>query len=320
MRLKAPDEGNMHTFEIAGTNNQKERWLEPLARGEISSAFNMTEPMQGGGADPKMIKTTAELEGDEWVINGHKWWITQGSNADLFLVMARTDLDKHPYEGCSILIVPSDTPGVNVKREIPHLGQSLVPENHCEVIYDDVQVPRENVLGGVHEGFTVAQQRLGPARLTHCMRFSGMAIRALEIAKAFMSEREAFGEKLSEKQGLRFDIAEAETELHAIRTMVRHAADQIATGEQARIPVSMTKFKASQVTSDVIDLALQACGSNGMSKDLPLADFYQFVRGFRIFDGPDEVHKRTIARDAFKNVDTFELENMTSYTGETGPK
>ena len=313
MRVDAPDEGNMHTLELVGTDEQKERWLRPLIAGDLRSAFSMTEPLQGAGSDPKMIRTTAEKDGDEWVISGHKWWSSYASQADILLVMARTDPDAHPYAGCSFFLVPTDTEGIEIVRDVPHLGQTLLPETHAEIKYNDVRVPEGNLLGEENEGFTHAQQRLGPARLTHCMRYSGMASRALDVAKAYMTEREAFGELLAEKQALRHEVAEAEMRLHAMRTMVRDAADKIANGEEARIEVAMCKVFAANVAGDVIDFSLQACGGSGVSKDLPIADFYENVRAFRIFDGADEVHKRTIARNAFDDVASDEIANLTRY-------
>jgi len=313
LRLDAPDEGNMHMLEIAGTEAQKEEWLQPLVDGEIRSAFSMTEPKQGGGADPKMIKTHAEKDGDEWVITGHKWWTSQAVESELLLVLARTDQDRHPYEGCSMFIVSKDTPGVDIKRNVPHLGNYPAHMSHCEVTYDHVRVPEANVLGDLHGGFQLAQQRLGPARLTHCMRYSGMAMRALDVAKAYMNEREAFGDRLTEKQALRFDIAEAEMDLHAARAIVRHAADEVSAGREARVPVSMCKVFTANVVQDVIDTALQVCGGNGIGKDLPLADFYEYVRHFRIVDGPDEVHKRVVARGSFEDIDPVEVSGITTY-------
>ncbi|WP_254525687.1 acyl-CoA dehydrogenase family protein [Natrinema caseinilyticum] len=313
MRVDAPDEGNMHTLELAGTENQQERWLEPLLRGELTSAFSMTEPRQGGGADPKMVKTTAEKDGDEWVINGHKWWITNGSEADFFITLARTDQESHPYESCSLIIIPEDTPGLEVKRDIPHMGDDITSMVHSEVLYEDVRVPEENLLGEEGQGFTIAQKRLGPARLTHCMRYSGMASRALEVAKAYTSDREGFGGPVADKQGVRFDIAEAETNLHAARTMVRHAANEISRGNQARVEVSMCKFFTANVTENAINTALQFCGASGIGKDLPIADFYENVRQFRIVDGPDEVHKRVIARDAYEDVEMDELDPLPTF-------
>ncbi|UPV98900.1 acyl-CoA dehydrogenase family protein [Halorussus gelatinilyticus] len=313
IRANAPDEGNMHTLELVGTDEQRERWLRPLAAGEAKSGFSMTEPNPGAGSDPKMIRTTAEKDGDEWVIDGHKWWTTQGSEADVLLVMARTDDEAHPYQGCSIFLVPADTPGVEIVRDIPHLGGGLTGASHAEIRYDDVRVPEENLLGEENAGFAIAQQRLGPARLTHCMRFSGMAERALDVAKAYAAERRAFDGPLSDKQALRFEVAEAETRLHAVRSMVRHAARQIAAGEEARVEVAMSKTFAANVTQDAIDTAVQICGGNGIGKDLPLADFYENVRQFRIIDGADEVHKRVIARNAFEDTDPSEVEHLTRF-------
>ena len=313
IRVDAPDQGNIATLELLATDEQKERWLRPLVDGELASGFSMTEPIQGGGSDPKMLQTRAEKDGDEWVIDGHKWWTTNGVEADVLIVFARTDMDAHPYSGCSLFLVPSDTPGVEVVRNIPHMSDGVRGDTHAEIRYDDVRVPAENLLGEENEGFTHAQQRLGPARLTHCMRYSGMAERALEVAKAYASEREAFGEPLAEKQGLRFDVAEAETQLHAARCMVRDAAHRVAEGDEARVQVSMTKTFAANVTQDVIDTALQYCGGNGIAKDLPIADFYEHVRQFRLVDGADEVHKRVIARDAFEDVDASELEGLTRF-------
>ena len=313
IRVDAPDEGNMHTLEMFGTQEQQDRWLGPLARGEVRSGFSMTEPMQGAGSDPKMIKTTAEKEGDEWVIDGHKWWTTQGSEADVLIVMARTDPDAHPYAGCSLFLVPADTDGVEVVRDIPHLGGHLTGTGHAEIKYQDVRIPEDALLGTLNEGFKHAQQRLEPARLTHCMRFSGMAERALDVAKAYVSEREAFGTPLGEKQHPRFTIADAEIRLHGVRTMVRHAARQIEAGDEARIPVAMTKVFAANVTQEIIDDCLQLCGGAGISRDLPLANFYENVRQFRIVDGADEVHKRVIARDALEDVDETELEAIPRF-------
>jgi acyl-CoA dehydrogenase len=264
-----------------------------------------------------MIRTTARKDGDEWVIDGHKWWTTGGSDADVLLVMARTDEDAHPYAGCSIFVVPADADGVDVVRDIPHVGGGVTGTVHSEIRYDGVRVPESNLLGEENEGFAVAQQRLGPARLTHCMRYSGMAERALDVAKAYAAERESFGSSNADKQALRFAVAEAETELHAVRTMVRHAADEIAAGGEARVPVSMSKVFAANVVQETIDLAVQYCGANGIGKDLPLSDFYEEVRQFRIVDGADEVHKRVVARDAFdeERIDPAELANLTRYDG-----
>ncbi|OAQ53608.1 acyl-CoA dehydrogenase [Natrinema mahii] len=313
MRVDAPDEGNMHLLELAGDELQKETYLEPLVQGEIKSGFSMTEPMQGAGSDPKMIQTTAEKDGDEWVIDGHKWWTTQGVEADVLIVLARTDPEAHPYEACSLFLVPADADGVEVIRDVPHMGGGNHGTSHAEIRYENVRVPEEHLLGELNEGFTHAQERLGPARLTHCMRYSGMAQRSLDIAKAYISERQGFDSTLSDKQSLRHRIADAETKLHMARTGIRDAADRIAAGDEARIPVSMCKVFSANVTQDAIDLAVQCCGANGIGKDLPLSDFYESVRQFRIVDGADEVHRRVIARAAFEDVPEEELEPLTRF-------
>ena len=313
MRVDAPDEGNMHLLELHGSELQKEEYLKPLVEGEIASGFSMTEPMQGGGSDPKMLKTTAEKQGDEWVINGHKWWTSKGIKADVLLVFARTDQEAHPYEGCSVFLVPKDADGVEVVRNIPHVGSDVHGMGHAEIKYNDVRVPEEHLLGEEGKGFQHVQERLGPARLTHCMRYSGMAERALDVTKAYMSERDAFGSKLAEKQHPRMVIAEQETNLAAARSLVRQAADRISAGHEARVEVSMAKVFTANATQEAIDTALQFLGGNGIAKDLPVADFYENVRQFRIVDGADEVHKRTVAREAFEDVPTEELDALTRF-------
>jgi len=313
MRVAAPDEGNMHLLELQGTELQKEQYLEPLVLGDIDSGFSMTEPMQGAGSDPKMIKSTAEKDGDEWVINGHKWYTTQGVEADILLVFARSDMDAHPYEGCSVFIVPKEADGVEVVRNIPHLGSEVTGKGHAEIKYNEVRVPEEHLLGTEGKGFAHVQERLGPARLTHCMRFSGMAERSLDIAKVYMSEREGFGTQMADKQDPRHRIAEHEIRLAAARSLIRTAAAEIVAGNQARIEVSMAKVFTANVTQDAIDDALQFCGANGMTRDLPIADFYESVRQFRIVDGADEVHRRTIARAAFEDIDETELDPVVHY-------
>ncbi len=315
IRANAPQEGNMHTIDLAGTEAQKEEYLRPLVQGDIRTAFSMTEPTAGAGSDPKMLKTTAKKDGDEWVINGHKWWTSDGYNADVLLAMARTDLDVHPYEGTSIFLVPTDADGVEIVRNIPHLGGHGIVDierGHAEIKYDGVRVPEENLLGEEGGGFRLAQLRLGGGRLTHCMRYSGMAERALNISKAYIQERDAFGSSLADKQALRHRVADAETKLHATRTMVRHAARELDDSD-ARIEVAMAKMYAANVTNEIMDLAVQCLGGNGIGKDLPVAYFYESVRPFRIVDGADEVHRRSIARWAFEDVPTDDMENVLRF-------
>lgn len=315
LRVDAPDEGNMHTLEMLGTDRQKEEWLSPLVAGEATSAFSMTEPQPGAGSDPKMLQTTAEKRGDEWVIDGHKWWTSGGDEADVLIVMARTDPDAHPYEGCSLFLVPRETSGVEVVRNVPALSGDVVEIGHAEIRYEGVRVPESALLGAENEGFSHAQARLGPARLTHCMRFCGMAERALTVARTYLTEREAFGASLSDKQELRHRVAERETHLHGARTMIRHAARKVAAGEQARIETAMAKNFTAAMVQETVDLAVQCCGGAGISKDLPLADFYAALRFFRIGDGPDEVHRRTIARESFSEsgIDRAELQNLPEF-------
>ncbi|MFB6142538.1 MAG: acyl-CoA dehydrogenase family protein [Halorientalis sp.] len=314
MHVAAPDEGNMEILEAAGTEAQKEEYLRPLVNGEVASGFSMTEPMDGCGSDPKQINTTAEKDGDEWVIDGHKWWTSYGhSEPDFLIVVARTNQDAHPYVGTSAFIVDADTDGVEFVRDIPHMGESGM--GHSEIVYDGVRVHEDQLLGPEDGGLAIAQQRLGKARLTHCMRFMGMADRSLDIAKAYMSERSAYGDKLSEKQALRFDVADAEMRLHAARTMVRHAARTIEETGSADTEVSMSKVFAARTVQDIVDTCVQVCGGNGIGKDLPLADFYENVRVFRIVDGADEAHMRSIAKRAFDDdeIHPEEIESVTRY-------
>jgi acyl-CoA dehydrogenase len=315
MHVAAPDEGNMHLLELVGTELQKEQYLAPLVEGKLRSGFSMTEPTPGAGSDPKMVRTTAEKDGDEWVIDGHKWWTTQGVEADVLVVLARTDPDVHPYEGCSLFLVPAEAPGVDVVRNIPHIGGTTRGVSHAEIVYDGVRVPEEHLLGEEGEGFSHVQQRLGPARLTHCMRYTGMAQRALDIATAYTSEREAFDSTIAEKQGPRFAVAEAATDLRAARAMVRQTADRIAAGEEARVDVSKSKVFTARAVNEAVDTAMQLVGGNGIAHDLPLAEFYTSARQFRYVDGADEVHKRVIARDEFADPATAELAPITRYRG-----
>lgn len=313
LHLDAPDEATMHMLELLGTEKQKRERLAPLVAGDVRSAYAMTEPMQGGGADPTMLRTTGERDGDGWVLNGHKWWITNGSEAAFFVVMARTDPDVHPYEGSSMLIVPANADGLEIVRDIPHMGGPIVGRVHSEILFDDVRVPDAAVLGEVGDGFTHAQHRMVPARLTQCMRFVGKSRRALDVAEAFMSEREVFGDTLADKQAPRFDVAEAETKLHTAALLTRNAARAYAAGEQARFETAMSKYYVMNVAQEVIDTAMQFCGGNAIGYDLPLAGFYQLVRILRIADGPDEVQKRVIARDALEEVDEREIEHVSRF-------
>ena len=309
-----PDEASLYALQLHATADQRERWLAPLAHGETRSALSMTEPTDGSGSDPTMIRTTAEKDGDEWVVDGHKWWMTQGGDADVVFLFAKTDPSAPVHEGISCLIVPMDAPGVEVTRDIAHMSDHVVGEPvHSEVVFDGVRVPEENVLGEENEGFVFFQRVLNHSRVWLGITKTGMAARALDVATAYADEREAFGETLSEKQALRFAAADAETDLHTARLMARDVAGKIADGADARTEVAMFKYRAANLLQDVVDTAVQMCGANGVGEDLPLSDFYTNIRAYRIYDGADEVHKMLVAREAFGDVDPSEVEEISRF-------
>lgn len=301
LNCSAPDEGNMHLLNLAATPEQRERYLEPLAAGDIRSAFAMTEPAPGSGSDPRMLKTRAVRDGDEWVINGHKWFITGADGASFYIVMAVTDPDQPATRGASMLLVPADTPGINLIRRINVMGAEALG-GHCEIKFEDCRVPIDSVLGEVGLGFTLAQQRLAPARLTHCMRWTGAAQRALDLAAQRAQEREAFGKKLAEHQAIRWMLADSEIDLHAGRQMIYQAAWLLQQGQQARHETSVCKVFVSEAVNRVFDRAVQIHGGMGISHDLPLAEFYTEARAFRIYDGASEVHRHVIARHVLNSV------------------
>lgn len=295
----APDEGNMHLLNTFATEEQRERYLRPLVAGEIFSTFSMTEPPPGAGSDPRMIRTQARREGDEWVIDGHKWWSTNGEVASFFIIMAQTDPDVHPYKGCTLFIAPAGTPGINIVRDVPMLGGKDFG-GHVEIRYEGLRVPHSAILGEEGQGFALTQHRLGPARLTHCMRWTGIAQRALEIATHYATEREAFGDKLAGHQSVQWMLADSAMELHMGRLLIQQAAWLLNNGDQARVETSMAKVQVAETVNRVIDRALQICGGMGVSRDLPLAEWYEKARAFRIYDGASEVHRMVMARDVIK--------------------
>jgi acyl-CoA dehydrogenase len=295
----APDEGNMHTLHHFANDEQKERYLRPLAKGEIFSGFSMTEPPPGAGSDPTMLSTRAVREGDEWVINGRKWYTSNGEVADFLLIMALTDPEMGAHKGSTIFLAPITTEGITIVRDVPTMGRGDFG-GHVEIVYENVRVPHSAILGQEGQGFAIAQARLGPARLTHCMRWLGIAQRALEIAAQYASKRDAFGKKLAEHQSIGFMLADSEMELHAARLMVHHAAWLLTRGEQARSETSMAKVFTSEAVNRVIDRAIQVCGGTGISRDLPLASWYEGARAFRIYDGASEVHRMVAARQVVK--------------------
>jgi acyl-CoA dehydrogenase len=295
---QAPDSGNSEILALWGSEEQKRRWLVPLLAGEIRSAFSMTEAFTAG-ADPTGLACRAELDGDEWVITGEKWFTSNGMIADVLIVMAVTDPEAPPHGRASMFVVPAHTPGVNRVRNIGSLeAEPPFGYGHAEIVYDDVRVPADALLGRRGDGFKVAQSRLGPGRIHHCMRWLGQSQRALDILCERALQRELFGERLADKQTVQNWIADSVAEMHAARLVTLHAAWVIDTAgaQAARKEIAMIKFFGTHVMYNVIDRAIQACGSLGYSSDLPLESMYRFARASRIYDGPDEVHRRTVAR------------------------
>ena len=299
MHCAAPDEGNMHLLRNWADEAQTERYLAPLAKGETFSAFSMTEPPPGAGSDPRMIQTCATRQDGDWLINGHKWLTTNGEVADFFIIMAVTDPAAHPYQGCSLFLAPRDNPGIKILRDVPVMGRKDFG-GHVEILYDDLRLPDSAILGEAGQGFMLAQSRLGPARLTHCMRWTGIAQRALEIATDYAAGREAFGSALAGHQSVQWMLADSEMELKMGRLLVQEAAWLLAQGEQARVETSIAKVQVSEIVSRVLDRCVQICGGRGISRDLPLADWYEKARAFRIYDGASEVHRMVVARDVIK--------------------
>ncbi len=311
---QAPDTGNAEVLHLFGTPEQKERWLKPLVAGEIRSCFSMTEP-EVSGADPVNLRTRAVRDGDEWVINGHKWFTSAADGAAFAIVMCNTDPDAPPHRRFTQIIVPTDTPGFKIVRNIPvmgHVGRGY--GTHAEVIYDNVRVPVTNTLGNPGDGFLIAQKRLGPGRIHHCMRWLGQAQRAFELMCRRALTREAFGSTLAEKQTVQNWIADSAAEIQACRLLTQHAAYKIDQGEDARVEISLIKFYGAKMLHDVIDRAIQVHGALGVTEDTPLASMYRAARAARIYDGPDEVHRMVVARRILRafqqNPDVTFLEAM----------
>jgi len=292
----APDTGNMEILAEHGSDEQRERWLEPLLAGETRSCFSMTEP-EVSGSDPTTLRTTAVLDGDEWVIDGHKWFTSGAVGASLAIVMAVTDPDAHPYARASMICVPTDAPGFDLVRAVPVMGHDRGP-GHCEIRYQGCRAPAASLLGARGAGFAIAQDRLGPGRIHHCMRAIGTAERAIEMMCARANEREVFGEKLADKQFIQEFVASSRMQVDQARLLTLYAAWKMDTAGKraARQEISMIKVVAANVVMDVLDRAIQTHGALGMSDDTPLAAMWRYSRMLRIADGPDEVHKMVIAR------------------------
>jgi acyl-CoA dehydrogenase len=312
----APDSGNAELLaagmEMTGREDIRERWLAPLLSGSIRSGFSMTEP-NTAGSDPRLLKTRATKDGEEWVINGRKWYTTNGSVADILIVMAVTNPEVHPYQGSSMFVVPVATPGVTILRDVGAMDHPDVVYgrfgNHAEILYEDVRVPADHLIGPEGSGFLLAQTRLGPGRIHHCMRWLGQSQRAFDMMCERALSRYTHGSLLAEKQTIQNWIADSKAEMHAARLMTLHAAwkmDQVGASA-SRDEIAMIKYYGAEVLHNVIDRAIQTYGSLGYSSDMPLESMYRAARAARIYDGPDEVHRQTVARHALKNYEAREV-------------
>ena len=290
----APDDGNMMVLEKVGTPAQKARWLQPIVDGQVRSAFVMTEPAPGSGSDPAgMMRTEATRVGDRWRINGHKWFITGAGVAEHFILVARTSDD--PRKGLTAFLFHRDDPGWGILRRIPILG----PEEHgghCELHFEGLEIPDENRLMQVGDGLKLTQIRLGTARLTHCMRWLGLAKRSLEIAASYVADRQAFGSTLAQHEGVQWMLGEAAMEIHVGRLLTMHAAWKLDQGDFARKEVSMAKVAVADTLHKAVDTAIQLCGAHGYSRDTVLEWIYRYARQARLVDGASEVHKMVLSR------------------------
>ena len=296
----APNSGNQTILVKYGTEEQKKKWLIPLIEGKMQSGFSMTEP-DNAGSDPRSIKTTARRDGDEWVINGHKWFTSNGKAADFFIVMCRTEDPDGPAERngkMTQIIVPKETPGVNIVRGVPIWSQR--DSDHCEIIYDDVRVPVTNQLGQTGTGHAAAQDRLGAGRIFHCMNSVGQMWRAFDLMVERIMTREVHGGLLETKQFMQGFIADSYIDIQAARLMTINTAEKIESGVDSRTDISAIKVFVPNAYMRVVDRAIQVWGAAGVSGDLPLAGMYQGARTLRIADGPDEVHRILIAKNILK--------------------
>jgi acyl-CoA dehydrogenase len=295
----APDEGNMHLLEHVATPEQREQYLGPLARAKMRSAFAMTEPAPGAGSDPSALQTRATRVAGGWRIDGHKLFITGADGADFFIIMARTSGEPGSRGGGTMFLAPASTPGLQVGRHVPTIDRSMVG-GHCEVFFDSLGVPDSAVLGEVDEGFRYVQVRLGPARMTHVMRWLGAAVRAHETALDYASSRRVFGNALSDQGLAQHLIAENEIDLAATRALLDVACAALDAGSSAAQETSIAKTFGAEAIGRVVDRAMQLCGGAGVSADLPVARIAREVRPFRVYDGPSEVHRFAIAKRAVK--------------------
>lgn len=282
---------NMHA-----SSEWRGRYLKPLVDGEVFPSFAMTEP-DVASSDPTQLRTSATLVGDEWIISGRKWFTTGANRAAYTTVMARTEPNAPAHKAFSMIIVPTSTPGYNILREVPVMGMM---DGHCEVDYDNVRVPAGNLLGPRGEGFTIAQQRLGPGRIFHCMRWLGQAQRAFDLMCERANSRVAFGSTLGEKQQIQKMIFDSAAEIQSCRLLTLHAAHKIDQGDQARAEIGIIKVVGAAMVHNVIDRAIQVFGAKGVTSDTPLERMYRHARFARIYDGPDEVHRVSVAHRILK--------------------
>ena len=285
-------------LHLYGTPEQKDRWLKPLVTGEILPSVGLTEP-EVAGSDPTLMRTTAVLDGDYWVINGHKWFTTGANIAAFTTVFCQTESDAPRHAKFSSIIVPTDTPGYEIVRVVPTMGHT--GGNHCEIRLTDVRIPRGNLLGKRGEGFVIAQKRLGPGRIFHCMRWLGQAQRAFELMCERAKTRFVHGSLLSEKGEIQRYVAESAAEIQAARLMTLDAARAMDEGDEARVEIALIKFWGARMLHNVIDRAIQVHGGLGLTSDTPLEFMYREARYARIYDGPDEVHRMTVARRLLKD-------------------
>jgi acyl-CoA dehydrogenase len=297
---QAPDAGNGEILHLFGTDEQKERFLKPLVEGTARSFFSMTEP-EVSGSDPTGLRTRAVRDGDDWVIDGHKWFSSGAEGAAFAIVMAVTDPEGEPHRRASQILVPADTPGLEIVRPVPTMGhRGHGWSTHCEVRYTGVRVPVSNTLGEPGDGFRIAQKRLGPGRIHHVMRWLGQMQRAFELMCSYALVRTVGGEALADKQTIQNWIAESAAEIQACRLMTLQTAHRLDEGDEARVEVSLIKFYAARVLHEVIDRAIQVHGARGLTDESPLGAMYALARGARIYDGPDEVHRMVVARRILK--------------------
>jgi len=280
-------------LHLYGTAEQKRRWLEPLVAGEIYPSVGLTEP-EVAGSDPTLMRSTARLDGDHWVVNAHKWFTSGANRAAFTTIFAITEPDAPKHARFSAIVVPTDTPGYEIARVVPTMGHT--GGGHCEIRLTDVRVPRDHLLGGRGEGFVVAQRRLGPGRIFHCMRWLGQAERAFELMCQRATSRFAHGSLLSEKGEIQRYVAESAAEIQAARLMTLDAARAMDAGSEARVEIALIKLWGARVLHDVIDRAIQVHGALGVTADTPLEFMYREARYARIYDGPDEVHRMVVAR------------------------